>query len=247
MLLPVPFQDEGMVMPKKLVVAIDGPAAAGKSTAGKRLAAALGYLYLDSGALYRTVALLAARRGIGLTDGPALRDMIAAHRLQPVRTAGGMRMLLDGEDVTEAIRGEQAGFAASTVSARPEVRAALLEIQRGLGREGGIVMDGRDIGTVIFPDAGAKFYLDAPAEVRGKRRYEEMRQAGRHDRSLEEIVEDIRRRDHQDSTRSHAPLARAPDACYIDNTHEGPDEVLAIMMRRVGEILAEAYPPPASD
>jgi cytidylate kinase len=224
----------------KPVVAIDGPAAAGKSTAGKRLAAELGYLYLDSGALYRTVALKAARQGIDLTDGPALAELIAQSRLQPVRTTEGMRMLLDGEDVTEEIRGEKAGFAASTVSARPEVRAALLRIQRDLGLEGGVVMDGRDIGTVIFPDAEIKFFLDAPAEIRGERRYMEMREAGSLDRSLEEIVEDIKRRDLQDSTRDHAPLTRAADAVLIDTTHTRPEDVFDIMIRRTKEILARS-------
>ncbi len=221
---------------KRPVVAIDGPAAAGKSTAGKRLAAELGYLYLDSGALYRTVALAAQRGGIPLTDGPALERMLAGISLKPVRTAQGMRMLLDGEDVTEAIRGEQAGFAASTVSALPEVRRVLLQLQRDLGRDGGIVMDGRDIGTVIFPEAEAKFYLDAPAEVRGRRRWLEMRAAGR-ECDLERTIEEIRKRDLQDSSRDHAPLARAADALVIDTTHTEPEEVVAFMKQHLSRLV----------
>lgn len=217
---------------KKITVAIDGPAAAGKSTAGKELARELGYLYIDSGALYRAAALKALKSGIPLEDGPALGRMIKESRLKPVRTPLGMRMLLDGIDVTDEIKGEEAGFAASTVSAMPEVRAALLRLQRDLGRDGGVVMDGRDIGTVIFPDAGAKFFLDASCEERGRRRYLEMKAAG-HEVSLTKIIEDIARRDAQDRNRDHAPLVAAPDAVYIDTTGKGPEEVVAMMKRHI--------------
>jgi cytidylate kinase len=218
------------------VVAIDGPAASGKSTVGKRLAAELGFLYVDTGALYRAVGLKAAREGIPLEDGPALERMIQATHLLPVRGAAGMRTVMDGEDVTDLIRGEAAGFAASTVSARPEVRRALLDLQRRLGEDGGIVMDGRDIGTVIFPDAEAKFFVTASAEERGRRRWLEMREAG-HPADLDVVVEEIRRRDHQDSTRAAAPLVRAPDALLIDTTGLDPDQVLSLMAARVRALM----------
>ncbi len=214
------------------VVAIDGPAAAGKSTIGKLLAAETGFVYVDSGALYRAVALAAGRRGIPLTDGPALEVMMAGLDLRPVRTAEGMRMFLDGQDVTEVIRGEQAGFAASTVSALPEVRRALLAIQRDLGRDGGIVMDGRDIGTVIFPDAEVKFFLTASTEERGRRRWLEVRAGGR-DCTLDQVVDEVHRRDRQDSTRAEAPLRPAEDAILIDSTGLEPAAVVA----RLKELL----------
>ncbi len=214
------------------VVAIDGPAAAGKSTIGKLLAAETGFVYVDTGALYRAVALAAGRRGIPLTDGPALEGMMAGLDLRPVRTAEGMRMFLDGQDVTEAIRGEQAGFAASTVSALPEVRRALLALQRDLGRDGGIVMDGRDIGTVIFPDAEVKFFLTASAEERSRRRWLEVRAGGR-DCTLDQVVDEVRRRDRQDSTRAEAPLRPAEDAILIDSTGLEPAAVVA----RLKELL----------
>jgi cytidylate kinase len=183
-------------------------------------------VYVDTGALYRTVALAASRRGIPLTDGPALERLMAGIHLRPVRTADGMRMLLDGTDVTDAIRGEQAGYAASTVSALPEVRRGLLALQRELGRDGGIVMDGRDIGTVIFPDAEVKFFLTADAGERGRRRWMEMRAAGR-DCTLDQVIEEIRRRDLQDTTRAESPLRPADDAIRIDSTGLDPATVVA--------------------
>ncbi len=221
------------------VVAIDGPAAAGKSTIGKLLAAETGFVYVDTGALYRAVALAAGRRAIPLTDGPALERMMTGLDLRPVRTAEGMRMFLEGQDVTETIRGEQAGFAASTVSALPEVRRALLALQRDLGRDGGIVMDGRDIGTVIFPDAEVKFFLTASAEERGRRRWLEARADGR-DRSLDQVVDEVRRRDRQDSTRAEAPLRPAEDAILIDSTGLEPAAVVARMKELLVRHLTRA-------
>ncbi len=221
----------------KLIVTIDGPAAAGKSTAGKSLAADFDYLYIDSGALYRAVSLKALRKGIDLGDGAALERMIRRTRLQPERTDRGMRMILDGEDITDELKGEKTGFAASTVSALPEVRRALLHLQRDLGREGGIVMDGRDIGTVIFPDAEAKFFLNASPEARGKRRWLEMKATGE-ECTEEQVVEDIRRRDLQDITRSNSPLMQAPDAVVIDTTDTTPDQVLAIMKDKIAALRA---------
>ena len=143
-----------------------------------------------------------------------------------------MRTILDGKDVTDELKGEKAGLAASTVSAHPQVRKALLQLQRDLGRDGGVVMDGRDIGTVIFPDAEAKFFVDATPEERGRRRHLEMKARGETVR-LEEIVEDIRKRDMQDRNREHAPLVQAPDAVYLDTTRMTPDEVVALMMEKI--------------
>jgi cytidylate kinase len=217
---------------KKVIVTIDGPAASGKSTAGKHLAEELGYIYIDSGALYRAVGHKALAEDVPLTDGPALRRMLDSSSLQPVRTERGMRIILDGEDVTDELKGEKAGFAASTVSAHPQVRKTLLQLQRDLGREGGVVMDGRDIGTVIFPDAEAKFFVDATPEERGRRRYLEMKARGEKV-LLEGIVEDIRKRDFQDRNREHAPLVQAPDALYLDTTRMTPDEVVSLMKKKV--------------
>ncbi len=216
---------------RKPVIAIDGPAAAGKSTAGKALAALLGFLYIDTGALYRAAGLKAVREGIPFDDGPALAAMLARTRLRFRRDGRGMRLIMDGRDVTGDIRGETNGLAASAVSSRPEVRRALLDIQRSLGKRGGIVMDGRDIGTVVFPNAEVKFFITASLEERGRRRWLEMKAAG-HDATLASVIEDIRRRDHQDSTRSNSPLVRAPDAVLIDTTGLGPEETVAAMMAR---------------
>jgi len=216
------------------IIAIDGPAGAGKSTIAARLADALGYVLVDTGALYRTVALAAKRAGIppsdGASTGALARALVArgAIALDSGATRG-LRVRLDGEDVSDAIRAPDVGMAASTVSAHKDVREALLEMQRQAGRPGGVVLEGRDIGTVVFPDAEVKFFLTARPEVRARRRFEELRARGAV-ATMEETVEEVRRRDEQDATRAVAPLRQAPDATLVDDSDISIDETVARMV-----------------
>ena len=214
--------------PRRLVVAIDGPAGAGKSTAARLLAARLGYDLLDTGAIYRVMALLASRRGISWEDGPgvaALADTLnIAFRLDgPVN-----RVLIEQTDVTGDIRTPEISDGASRVSALPEVRAALLDLQRRLGAAGGVVVEGRDIGTVVFPNAGAKFFLTATADERARRRVAELRAAGR-PADLAQTRAELLARDARDSSREVAPLRKADDAVEIDSSALTPDEVVTKM------------------
>jgi cytidylate kinase len=219
------------------IVAIDGPAGAGKSTVAKRLADVLGFVLVDTGAMYRAVALAAQRAGIGWDDaervGELARQLVARSALgferDPER---GVRVRLDGADVTDAIRAPDIGMGASTVSAHPEVRDALLEMQRHAGRDGGVVLEGRDIGTVVFPDADIKFFLTARPEIRARRRFDELVAKGA-SVTFEQTLEDVRRRDEQDTTRPVAPLCRAPDAVLVDSSELGVDETVARMVERI--------------
>lgn len=219
------------------VVAIDGPAGAGKSTVARRVASALGYLLLDTGALYRCVGLVAARRGI--SDSGAIaevaKELAEGDRIRFEGTVEEQRVLLDGEDVSLAIRSPEAGTLASKVSAIPEVRTALLEVQRRAGREGRVVVEGRDIGSVVFPDSEAKFFLTASVHARANRRFEELRQR-KHDVTLGSVEEEVRERDRRDSNRPIAPLMQAPDAELLDSTSLTVDEVVARVVARVREV-----------
>ncbi|HEV3193387.1 MAG TPA: (d)CMP kinase [Polyangiaceae bacterium] len=220
------------------IVSIDGPAGAGKSTVAKRLAEAIGFVVVDTGALYRAVALGAARAGLAWTDpgavGAYARSLIERAGLSFTRDPEGRaRVLLNEEDVTDAIRGPDIAMGASTVSAHPAVRAALLDLQRHAGREGGVVLEGRDIGTVVFPDAELKFFLTARAEVRAARRLAELRAKGQQT-TFEETLDEVVRRDTQDTTRATAPLRQAPDAVLIDNSDMTIDGTVARMVERVG-------------
>jgi len=221
---------------KRLVIAIDGPSGAGKSTIGRALAEALSYTYLDTGAMYRAVAVRALEQNTPLDDPDALART-ARSAVISFDEAG--RVLLDGRDVTDEIRTREATRVASAVAKTGEVRRELVRRQQELGREGGVVLDGRDIGSVVFPNADVKFYLDAAPEKRAKRRFDE-RQG--QEASLEAILEDIRARDHQDMTREDSPLVRTPDAIYVDTTEMTPDEViahlLAAVQARIGQALA---------
>jgi cytidylate kinase len=219
------------------IVAIDGPAGAGKSTVARRLADALGFVLVDTGALYRAVALAAQRAQVDWGDGPGLgalaRSVVSRGALAFERDpAGGVRALLDGRDVTEEIRTPEMGMGASTVSTHREVRDALLDIQRQTGRAGGVVLEGRDIGTVVFPDAEVKFFLTARPEVRARRRHDELAAKGVR-ATLEETLEDVRRRDEQDTTRAVAPLRQAPDAELVDNSDWSIDQTVQTMAARV--------------
>jgi len=219
------------------IVAIDGPAGAGKSTVARKLADALGFVLVDTGALYRAVALAAKRTGVAWEDGTAvtaLADALVARQgLAFARDAErGVRVVLDGQDVSEAIRAPDMGMGASTVSAHKGVRAALLDLQRQAGREGGVVLEGRDIGTVVFPEAEVKFFLTARPEVRARRRHEEQSARGA-TMTLEETLADVLRRDDQDTNRPVAPLRQAADAVLIDNSDITIDETVVRMAERV--------------
>ena len=198
-------------------VAIDGPSGAGKSTLAKRLAKELGYLYVDTGAMYRAIGLFALRQGVDPKDEAAVTALLPQIQIELRYVDGAQRVLLCGEDVSEAIRAENVGMATSAVSAHPPVRAFLLELQRGMARTHDILMDGRDIGTVILPGATVKIFLTASAEARADRRFKELQDKGV-DTDYETVLEDIRRRDYQDSHRATAPLRQAEDAVLVDTS-----------------------------
>ncbi len=200
------------------VIAIDGPAGVGKSTTARILAQRLGYTLVDTGALYRGVALAARDRGIPWDDEPAVAALSNETQLGFVSQADGTpRLLLDGRDRTDEIRTPELSAGASQVSAYPSVRRALLGIQRELGQEGGVVLEGRDIGTVVFPDAEVKLFLTAAAEERARRRVQDLQDRGMA-ADYEEVLAKIRSRDEADSTRAIAPLRPAEDAVILDST-----------------------------
>lgn len=213
-----------------LVVAIDGPSGAGKSTTGRALAERLGYTYIDTGAMYRALALKAMRSGVSLDSEEALATLCRASQIE--LADGGQRVFLDGEDVTGAIRSPETSRASSLVSVHPGVRTEMVERQREMGREGCVVLDGRDIGTAVFPDAEVKFFLDATPEERAQRRHEELRAAGS-DVTFETVEHDVRERDYTDTHRTESPLVRAWDALALDTTRLGPEEVLEQMLAAV--------------
>ena len=201
---------------KSLLVTIDGPAGAGKTTVSRSLAEALGYAYVDTGALYRGVAYAASQKGIAPDDDKALEQLCAALRLEVRPTAAGSRLYADGEDISDSIRTPEISMMASAVSARPVVRKALLSIQRRLGGKKNAVFEGRDMGTVVFPDADVKFFLTAALAVRARRRYREL--TGTAGQDLEAVTADMARRDENDAARDVAPLKPAEDALIIDSS-----------------------------
>lgn len=219
---------------RPIVVAIDGPAGAGKSTVSKRLTSLLGYRLLDTGALYRSVALSAKRRGVSYDDAGALAAIAAGLDVNFQLDGMTNRVFLSGEDVSAAIRTPEVSEGSSIVSAVPEVRAALLQLQRELAGKGGVVAEGRDVGTVVLPDAGAKFFLTASDEVRARRRVEELRAAGIA-AMYDETLAEMRRRDERDSSRAAAPLVCAPDAIVVDSSVLAIDEVVDQMVQIVRE------------
>jgi cytidylate kinase len=225
--------------PGGLIIAIDGPAGAGKSTVARALAAALRYVYIDTGAMYRVVGLLARARDIAADDGPRLGELAAGVEIRFQALAeGGQSVFADGRDVTAAIREQDIGEWASKVSTRPEVRTRMVEAQRRLGERGGAVLEGRDIGTVVFPDADLKFYLDASAEERGRRRYQQLLERGEKP-SLEAIVAEIEERDRRDQSRAHSPLVCAPDAVRIDTAQRTADEIVTALLKRARDRLQQ--------
>lgn len=218
-------------MGKTITIAIDGPAGAGKSTLARRLAERLGFLYIDTGAMYRAVALAARRLGVGWDDAPRLEEIARNARIE---LAAGGRVLLDGEDVSEDIRDPEISEGASRVSAISGVRRALVEKQQEMGRAASVVMEGRDIGTVVFPDAAVKIYLDAAPEERTRRRLKDLAARGV-EANFAEVLSEIQRRDLRDSTRADSPLRQAPDAIYVDSTSMTEDEVEQVLLKIVRE------------
>lgn len=219
---------------RRIVVAIDGPAGAGKSTVTRRVAAALGYFVLDTGALYRCVALAASRAGVNLDDDAAVTciatDLAERRSIQFMAAEhGGQRVMLDGQDVSSAIRTQAASDGASRVSSHPGVRAALLELQRSIGKNGGAVVEGRDIGSVVFPDSPAKFFLTATAQERARRRYAELLERGE-PAQYDDILREVQERDARDMNRAVAPLVQAPDAHVIDSSTLSIDAVVATIV-----------------
>lgn len=202
---------------KKFAVAVDGPAGSGKSTVAKEIAKALGILYIDTGAMYRTVGMACLKKGIDPADEGAVVASLDDLDMKIFPEAGGQRILLDGEDITSRIRTEEIGKAASSVAAYQKVREKLVEIQQGLAKEQSVIMDGRDIGTKVLPDAEVKIYLDASVEERAKRRVGELEAQGK-TADLEIIREEIAHRDYQDMHRENSPLCRVEDAVNVDTT-----------------------------
>ncbi len=219
-------------MKRELIVAIDGPSGAGKSTLSKLLARELGYTNIDTGAMYRAVALAAKAAGVDLDDDAELARLCQALRIEFKRAEGAERVLLNGEDVSTAIRTPEVSLLTSRVAASPTVREAMVRLQRGMGETGGVVLEGRDIGTVVFPQAEVKFFLQATARERGRRRYQELRDKGM-DVDLEQTVAEVEARDAADSIREHAPLVQAEDAMPIDSTAMTIDQVLETMLNVV--------------
>jgi cytidylate kinase len=219
---------------KGLVIAVDGPSGAGKSTIAKLLARRLGYTYIDTGAMYRAVGWKAKQEGVDPGDEAALARLCAGTEVSIRHDTDSQRVFVNGVDVTGEIRTPEMGMLASAVSKSPAVRSRLLALQRMLGEAGGVVMDGRDIGTVVFPRADVKFFLDASAEERGRRRWLELREKGlAFDRDA--INEEIRARDLQDRSRAIAPLRQAEDAHYVDSSAMTIDEVVEAMLCQIGE------------
>jgi len=218
-----------------LVIAIDGPSGAGKSTVARLLARRLGYTYIDTGALYRAVGWKAKQDGVDAADEAALQALCDHTEVAIGHDGDVQHVFLNGQDITGDIRTPEMGMMASAVSRSPAVRARLLTLQRKLGDRGGVVMDGRDIGTVVFPKADVKIFLDASPEERGRRRYRELREKGM-PVDLAIITEEIRARDLQDSSRDIAPLRPAPDAVAVDsstmNIEQVVDALLALISRK---------------
>ena len=222
----------------KLIVAIDGPAGAGKSTIARHLARHFGLLNLETGAMYRAFALKAMRAGLPLDESTGLERLATQTQVQLIPGERENRVLLDGEDVTALLRNQTVTDAASRVSIFPAIRAWMVRLQQQVGAAGGVVMEGRDIGTVVFPDAQVKIFLDAAPEVRGLRRFDQLGPAPA--QQPEEVIRDLRARDERDRNRADSPLRPAPDAVLLDSTHmtleEAVQEAEAIVAAKLEEI-----------
>ena len=222
----------GVPKKKGLTIAMDGPSGAGKSTVARALAKRLGYIYIDTGAMYRSVALRLKEKSISPEDESALSRLASSLHITLIPEGEEIHVFCDGQDVTEAIRTPEISRLASHISKQKGVREALVRMQREMGREGGVILEGRDIGTVVFPDAEVKFYLDAESDERARRRYDEMVEKGVKV-DFKETQEELVQRDHNDMHRDNSPLKKANDAIYIDSTHRSVEEIVEEMSRIV--------------
>jgi cytidylate kinase len=239
-----PANGGGIELPaRKLIIAIDGPVGSGKSTVARRVAESLGYSYLDSGAMYRALALAALRAGILFDDPAALERLTESTRIDFERHSDGQRVRLHGEDVTDAIRAQEISLAASKVAALAGVRHVLVAEQRRAGAGGAVVMEGRDIGTVVFPSAELKIFLDASLEVRARRRW--LQQQEKNEPAIfERTLVETRERDQRDRERVTSPLVRAADAVLVDNTAMDADETARLIVLLARELENEERPAP---
>lgn len=228
--------------PNKIIIAIDGYSSSGKSTMAKRLAKKIGYRYIDTGAMYRAITLFAIEKSLisdqGAVDESALKQMLPDAKVDfEVQPDGSQHTLLNGRDVEAEIRKLYVSNHVSTIAAIPFVRHALVALQQAMGAEKGIVMDGRDIGTTVFPQAELKIFVTASAQTRAQRRFNEMIEKGQNP-TFEEILDNVTHRDHIDETRAESPLRRAEDALLLDNSHMTIDEQDAWLMARVNEVIS---------
>ena len=218
-----------------MIIAIDGPAGSGKSTIAKLVAKRLNYRYIDTGAMYRAVAWTAQKKGLSLTDETAMAELARSLKIEFVPGADGQSVLVDGENATAHLKNETVGKGAATVAAQKSVREVLVARQRQIGETGNVVMNGRDIGTVVFPQANKKFFFVADAEERGRRRYEELKSKNP-DLDLKIIIEEIRQRDHEDCNRKISPLVRAEDALEVDTTRLSIEEVTDHVLKNINNL-----------
>lgn len=219
-------------MKRRAIITIDGPAGAGKTTIAKMVSRRLGYDYIDTGAMYRAIGWKTIREKIDLKAKRDVIRMVRNTRVELKKKAGTIRVLLDGKDVTNKIRSKRSAEAASILGTMPEVREQLVKIQKRVGSSGGIVVEGRDIGTVVFPQANYKFYLDASIKERALRKYRELRARGQREK-LAQLEEAIRSRDERDRNRRVAPLKIPPNALLIDSTHMSRKEVVDFILTRI--------------
>ena len=218
-----------------MIIAIDGPAGSGKSTIAKLVAKRLNYRYIDTGAMYRAVAWTAEKKNLSLADETAMAEIAVSLKIEFVPDADGQSVLVDGENATAHLKNETVGRGAATVAAQKSVREVLVAKQRQIGKAGNVVMDGRDIGTVVFPQADKKFFFVADADERGRRRYEELKSKNP-GLDLQNIIEEIRQRDHEDRNRKISPLVRAKDALEVDTTQLNIEEVTDHVFKNINNI-----------
>lgn len=227
---------------KRIVIAIDGPSGVGKSTAARAVAERLGYLYVDSGAMYRAVALRVWEEGLNPLNAPAVNALTANLRVDLQPMGGGVRVLLNSRDITDAIRRPEISQAASQCAMIPEVRRLLVAQQQRIGSGGGVVMEGRDIGSVVFPNSELKIFLDADFEERARRRHAQHQEQGIPS-SLEMTRKEVEERDRRDRERAVSPLVQAPDAVYLDTTAMTAEEVVGVIVRLADKKVEESKSP----